>query len=89
MQKGYQVFHRLAQKIIYSRNVKFDEQELERPPTEEEESAWRPLVVDPIMASPSDNEGTYERENDTSEDTLAVAEFFPRRSTRERTPVDY
>ena len=89
MQKGYWVFDRPTQKVVYSRNVKFDGQQLERPPAEEEESARGPLVLGPIMPSSVDNKGTYERENDTNEDTLVVAEIFPRRSTEERRPVDY
>ena len=40
MQKGCRVFDRLTWMVLYSRNVKFDEQELERLLAEEEESAW-------------------------------------------------
>ena len=51
MQKGYRVFDLLTQKVFYSRNVKFHEQELVMPPVEEEKSAWCPLVLDPIEES--------------------------------------
>ena len=51
MQKGYRVFDCLAQKVLCSRNVKFDEREMERPSVEEEESQQPLLVLDPVMAS--------------------------------------
>ena len=89
MQKGYRVFDHLAWKVFYSRNVKFDEQEMERPQAEEEEFQRRPLVLDPVMASPSDGEGNYKGEKDTREDTPVVAEILRRRSTRKRRSVDY
>ena len=59
VQKGYQVYDHLTQKVFYSRNVKFDERETERPPVEEEESAQRPLILDSVdELSPTVKEAT-------------------------------
>ena len=85
---NYGILDRLTRKVLYSRNVNFDERELVRPPAEEEESQQRLLVLDPVMVSPSDDEENYEREKDASEDTPVVTETVPRKSTRERRPVD-
>ena len=84
VQKGYRVFNRVTQKVVYSRNMKFDEQEMGRPPIEEE-SAQHPLVLEPIEASSSDSEG----DKDASDDMPVVIETLPRRSTRERGAVNY
>ena len=49
-------------KVLYSRNVKFDEQERGRvrPSVEEEEPAQRPLILDFVDAPESDHEGDVE-----------------------------
>ncbi len=54
VQKGYRVFGHVTQKVLYSRNVKFDEQEMGRPCIEE--PAHRPLVLDFIEGSETDEE---------------------------------
>ena len=69
MQKGYQMFDRLTHKVLYSRNVKFEEHEMERPPVEEEKSTRHPLVLDPFEASASDDKGDDKGDEDASEDT--------------------
>ena len=56
----------------------FDEQEIGRPPVEEEKSAQHPLILDSIDEPESD----HEEEGNTSDDAPA-AEVMPRRSTRE------
>ena len=78
VQKVYRVFDHLTQKVLYSRNVRFDEQEIGRPPVEEEKSAQHPLILDSIDEPESD----HEEEGNTSDDAPA-AEVMPRRSTRE------
>ena len=77
VQKGYRVFDHLTQKVSYSRNLRFDEQEIGRPPIEEEKSVQHPLILDSIDEPESDNE-----------DDTPTAEVMPRRSTRESRPVD-
>ena len=89
VQKGYRVFDHLTQKTSYSRNVKFDERESGGSPIEEEESAQRPLTLEPADESESDQDESGEEGTDRSENSPAVTETPLRRSTRERRPVDY
>ncbi len=56
VQKGYRVFDHLTQKVLYSRNVKFDERKIGRPPVEEEVSAQHPLILDSVDEPKSDSE---------------------------------
>ena len=89
VQKGYRVYDRLTQKVFYSRNVKFDEREIESPPVEEEEPAQRPLILDPVGEPESDREAGDEENGGTNADTPDAAEPPPRRSARKGGPVDY
>jgi len=89
VQKGYRVFDPVTRKISFSRNITFDEQEVGRPPIEEEvESALHPLILEPIDKSESDCEGEDDDNGSTNEDPPAV-EVQPRRSTRQTRPVNY
>ena len=86
--KDIEVFDHLTQKISYSRNVKFDEREIGGPSIEEEKPAQRPLILDSVDEPESDCEQRDEEKGGTSNDTSGD-EALPRRSTRERKPVDY
>ena len=90
VQKGYRVFDHITQKISYSRNVKFDEREIGGPSIAEEKPAQRPLILDSVdePQSDSDCEQRDEEKGGTSNDTSGD-EAPPKRSTRERKPVDY
>ena len=88
VQKGYRVYDHLTQKVFYSRNVKFDEREIASSPVEEE-PAQHPLILDPINESESSPEEGDEEDGSTGADPPVVADPLPRRSTRERRPVDY
>ena len=57
--------------------MRFDEQEIGRPPIEEEKSVQHPLILDSIDEPESDHE-----------DDTPTTEVMPRRSTRESRPVD-
>lgn len=87
VRKGYRVFDHSTKKVLYSRNVVFDEQETGSPPVEEE-SVQHPVVLDTIEDHEHDEEGGDGDDSTTSEDSHGV-EPLPRRSTRERRPVDY
>ena len=89
VQKGYRVYDHLTQKVFYSRNVKFNEKETERPLVEEEEPAKRPLILDSVDESQSDGERGDQGESSTDAAPPAAAEPPPRRSSRERKSVDY
>ena len=89
VQKGYRIYDRLTQKVFYSRNVKFDEREIESPPVEEEEPAQRPLILDPVGEPESDREAGDEENGGTNADPPDAAEPPPRRSARKGGPVDY
>ena len=89
VQKGYRVYDHLTQKVFYSRNIKFDEREIASSPVEEEEPAQHPLILDPINESESSLEEGDEEDGSTGADPPIVADPLPRRSTRERRPVDY
>ena len=84
VQKGYRVFDHLTQKVSYSRNVRFDEREIGRPPIAEEKSAQHPLILDSI----DDLESDHDEEGNTS-DNAPASKVMPRRSTRESRPVNY
>ena len=86
VRKGYRVFNHLTQKVLYSRNVLFNEQEMGQPPVEEEEPSLHPLELDFVDESDSDKD----EEESTNENTSsAEPQPAPRISTRERMPVDY
>lgn len=70
--------------MFYSRNVKFDKREIASSP---EEPAQHPLILDPI--DESSPEEWDEEDGSTGADPPVVADPLPRRSTRERRPVDY
>ena len=86
MRKGYCVFDHLTQKVLYSRNVVFNEQEVGISPGEEEESSPHSLELGLVDESDPDKD----EEESSNEDTPSVeSEPVSRRSPRERRPVDY
>ena len=89
MQKGYRVFDPITQKISHSRNVKFDERESEMMQLKEEESTQRPLILDTIEGTESVVEEETNTPEELSRDKPQQPDREPRRSTRERRPVDY
>ena len=86
VQKGYRVFDHQNQKVLYSRNVKFDEQEVRSLPVEE--PPQHPLTLDSADEAAEEDSGD---ECGTREEPLPAAEVEAplRRSTRERRPVNY
>ena len=88
VRKGYRVYDHSSRKVVYSRNVKFDEREAAGPLVEEEEPAQQPLILDSGSEAESDNERGIDEEVNDDADPPA-AEPPPRRSTGERRPVDY
>ena len=89
VQKGYRVFDPITQKISHSRNVKFDERESEMMQLEEEESTQHPLILDTIEGTESVVEEETITPEEHSRDEPQQPDREPRRSTRERRPVDY
>ena len=87
VQKGYRVYNHVTRKVFYSRNVKFDEQETEGPRFEEAGPVNQPLILDSENETESD-EGGIEEEIETNTDPPA-AQPPPRRTVRERRPVEY
>ena len=82
VQKGYRLYNREAQKILHSRDVKFDEGEKVTQQVVLEEEAEAPTrKVDTLV------ESLDEEESDTEEER--VAETEPRKSSRERRPTDF
>ena len=81
------MFNHLTQKVSYSRNVKFYEQEIERSSVEEEESAPYPLILD--IPDELDQEENDDEEGADSSAGSPATEDPPKRSKRERRPVDY
>ena len=94
MQKGYRVFDHFTQKVLHSRNVKFDERESGIPQFESEKSVQQPLILHQ-MDETEYNDGKNVEGNGTSEESSTletqpqIVEVPPRRSTRERRLVDY
>ncbi len=90
VQNGYRVFNPIAQKISYSRNVKFDERENEVVQLEEP-TTQHSLVLD----TTDEVESVVQEETTTPEDQSSVESQEPepirehQGSTRERRPVDY
>ena len=84
VQKGYRVYDHLTRKVFYSRNVKFDEREMEELRVEEEQPVQQPLILN------SESEVESDHEEEANVDTgPPVAEPPTRRTTRERRPVEY
>ena len=82
VQKGYRLYNREAQKILHSRDVKFDEGEKVTQQVVLEEEAEAPTrKVDTLV------ELLDEEESDTEEER--VAETEPRKSSRERRQTDF
>ena len=102
VRKGYRVFNQLTQKISYSRNVRFDERESGAAHVKDETPVRKPLILDQIDQTESDQESESNEEADstggpaadeaepsTNESEQPTADDRPRRSNRERRPVDY
>ncbi len=90
MQKGYRVYDPISQKITYSRNVKFNEHEKETTQVEEESTSQCPLILD--VSNIDESELVVQEESTTEDHSSAESQEpvrEPRRSTRERRPVDY
>ena len=81
VQKGYRVFDCRTQKVSYSRNVKFNEQETEQPPIEEE-SVQPTVTLTPFEEPQCEPDTESEQSEVTQEPTV-------RRSAREKRPVTY
>ena len=82
VQKGYRLYNREAQKILHSRDLKFDEGEKVTQQVVLEEEAEPPTrKVDTLV------ESLDEEESDTEEER--VAETEPRKSSRERRQTDF
>ena len=88
VRKGYRVFDPLTQKVSYSRNVKFNEQE-NGPSVEEEESVQNPQILTPIDEIQEEGEDGGIEELPAVEPEPPTTPEPPRRSTRDRRPVDY
>ena len=71
VQKGYRVYDHVTQKVSYSRNVKFDEREMEGLWFEEEGPVNQPIILDPEKEAESD-EGGIEEEVETDADPPAA-----------------
>ena len=84
VQKGYRVFYHLTQKVLHSRNVKFEERESGIPQFKSEKSVQQPLILYQ-MDETEYNDGQNVEGNGTSEEssTLETQQVPPRRSTRE------
>ena len=102
VRKGYRVFNQLTQKISYSRNVRFDERESGAAHVKDKTPVRQPLILDQIDETESDKESESNEEADstggpaadetepsTDESEQPTADDHPRRSNRERRPVDY
>ena len=89
VRKGYQVFDPFTQKVSYSRNVKFNEQD-NGPSVEEEESVQNPLILTPIDEIQEGEGGSIEKLPAIEPEPPTTKTLEPpRRSTRDRRPVDY
>ena len=95
VRKGYRVFDHLTQKILYSRNVKFDERESGTAPVQDESLVQHPLILDLIDETQSEKESENQEESGSTEELPTDGAKQPttdaplRRSTRDRRPVDY
>ena len=83
VKKGYRLYDRAASQVLFSRNVRFDEHETPEL-TPEVEAGGEPAPAQKVLDLDLD-EGSETDQEDKEIPTLAQ----PRRSGRERRPVDY
>ena len=84
VRKGYRLYDRAARQILFSRNVRFDEQEPTEP-TPEKETGGDPALAQRLLELDLDKGS----ETDQEDEERIPSQAQPRRSTRERMQRDF